>query len=300
MTLTVKIIICLAIGIVLSVGLYNILSYIYKTPSHKAETKLKQINELDSEEEKTLLSQLFKNINKKFSPLVHMNESTRYKLQSALDYLHIKETAEEHFVESVTAGVLIALILGIFGLITTPIMALLGVAVGFLIYSTEMNGPIKQMDNIRKDIELDSSVLARFIADSLKDGNRNVTEILTSCKSGVSTSLQKELERTISELKTINQEQALVNMSNRLNSSNLTQIVIGLLGVLRGEDQTLYFDSLADKFYKEELTMIKKANSLKPAKVSKLSMILILPVVGQVLTSMFLLLMEQFSNNGLL
>ena len=101
-------------------------------------------------------------------------------------------------------------------------------------------------------------------------------------------------------MKTGNQEQALVDMSRRISTSTMTQITVGLLGIVRGDNQTLYFEMLYEKLHKAELTRIRKQNSLKPGKISKISMLLILAVVGLILTGMILTLMEEFKGNGVL
>lgn len=72
------------------------------------------------------------------------------------------------------------------------------------------------------------------------------------------------------------------------------------VGIVRGDNQTLYFEMLYEKLHKAELTRIRKQNSLKPGKISKISMLLILAVVGLILTGMILTLMEEFKSNGVL
>lgn len=284
--------------ILIGIGIFFVLSYLYQTPTLATASAIKSVVNINTDEKESFLSKMFHGISKKIAPHITLNPSTKYKVQLALDYQHYTSTAEEHCVEAASAGVLVGLLVSILGVIN-PIFIIFGVVGGFLIFRLEFEGPLKEMDKIRENINNDSSLMAKFIADSLKDENRNVVEILTSCKNSVSNDYKNELETTITELKTINQETALTNMSKRLNSPNVTQIVMGLLGVLRGDDQTLYFETLADKFYKAELAEIKKKNSLKPGQISKVTMILLVAVIAQILVGMVLSLMATLSEGGL-
>lgn len=286
-------------AMLIAFGLYLILKYIYKTPTDKISKVIVEVSNLNKYEKESSLRKIFHNISNKFAHKIKLNESTRYKLQAALDYQHYKSSAEEHFIESLSGGVFIGLMTCILGFIH-PMFLIVAIMLGFLMYKIEFEAPLNEMDKIRININNDSSLISKYIADSLKDGNRNVVEILSSCKNSLSNDYKKDLEITITELKTINQETALMNMSARINSPNVTQIVMGLLGVLRGDNQVLYFESLADKFYKEELTEIKKKNSLKPSRISRLSMVLLIAVVAQILVGLVLSLVDMLSSSGFL
>lgn len=156
------------------------------------------------------------------------------------------------------------------------------------------------MEQVKEDIEYDSALFCKFVAEELKDNNRNIVYILSTAKESMSNSFKNELERTIAEIKTSSQEEAIINMGKRINTSTMMQIVVGLLGVLDGNNQTTYFEMLYDKLYKQELTEIKKKNSVKPGKISKLSMILMVAIIAQILVGMFLSLFEEFSAFGVL
>ena len=134
-----------------------------------------------------------------------------------------------------------------------------------------------------------------YLAPRIQSALSNITTI-----SDTVDDFKLELEHTLTDMKTGNQEEALIEMGKRLNISSMTQIVVGLLGVLRGDNQTSYFEMLYEKFYKEELARIKKKNSVKVNAISKVTMLLILPVVGMILIGVILVLMEELKNNGVM
>lgn len=287
-------------AIAIAFGIGMILLYISRFPTKKSQRILQTVSTLDKGEEQTTINKILGGISKKVVlGFVELGDSTKYRLQTALSYFHYTVTPEEHFSDALTAGICTALLACVL-MIFNPWFALFGIILGFVIFRNELNAPVKRFKKVKENIDYDSAIFCKFIADALKENNRNVIDILTSCKESVSTDFKLELEHTLTDMKTGNQEQALIEMGKRLNLSSITQIVVGLLGVLRGDNQTVYFDMLYEKFYKEELARIKKKNSLKVGTVSKITMLLILPVVGMILTGVVLVLLEQFKSSGIL
>lgn len=286
-------------AVLIGFGIYMLMLYSAKLPTRKSQQALVTVSNLDKGEEQTTINKMLGGLSKKvILHFVELSDSTKYKLETALSYFHYNVSPEEHFSDAMAAGICVAIIAMFLGIIH-PLFIPVGIVMGFLIFKSELNAPSKRLDVVRQNIDYDASVFCKFIADALKEGNRNVIDILTSCKESVSTDFKLELEHTLTDMKTGNQEQALIDMSKRLNISSLTQIVVGLLGVLRGDNQTNYFEMLYEKFYKEELAKIKKKNSIKVGAVSKVTMILILPVVGMILIGVILVLVEQLKTSGM-
>lgn len=285
-------------GILLGLGVYFIALYVLKLPTSKTQSVLEKTATLDSLKNQTLVNRILGRVSKLLLPIIKLNESTEYRLQNALDYLHYNVTAKQHFADALSAGIVFAII-SLFLFFISPFLGLIGIICSFLFFKIEYDEPIKKMEQIKEDIEYDSALFCKFIADELKENNRNVVQILTVSKESMSKSFKRELELTITEMKTSNQEDAIINMGRRINTSTMTQIVVGLLAVLNGNNQTAYFEMLYDKLYKQELTVIKKKNSVKPGKISKLSIILLIAIISQVLVGMFLSLFEELSSFGL-
>ena len=62
-----------------------------------------------------------------------------------------------------------------------------------------------------------------------------------------------ELDQTIADMKTGNYENALIRFETRIGRPMLWDVVRGLVGVLRGDDQRMYFKmiSITQQIYKE-------------------------------------------------
>ncbi|WP_233476180.1 hypothetical protein [Paenibacillus sonchi] len=84
-------------------------------------------------------------------------------------------------------------------------------------------------------------------------------------------SLQSELFITIADIKSGNQETALLRFETRIGSTMLSDIVRGLLAVLRGDQGVVYFEMLAHDFKLIEIQRLKLTAMKRPGKVRKYS-----------------------------
>ncbi|MNC46422.1 hypothetical protein D3C75_954440 [compost metagenome] len=83
--------------------------------------------------------------------------------------------------------------------------------------------------------------------------------------------LQSELFITIADIKSGNQETALLRLETRIGSTMLSDIVRGLLAVLRGDQGVVYFEMLAHDFKLIEIQRLKLIAMKRPGKVRKYS-----------------------------
>ncbi|MEG1779434.1 MAG: hypothetical protein RR263_04970, partial [Oscillospiraceae bacterium] len=68
-------------------------------------------------------------------------------------------------------------------------------------------------------------------------------------------------------IKTGSTEKALSNFDARLNSVKVSELVRGLIGVYRGDNQELYFEMLTNNYLKSESEAIKKELLTRPEKL---------------------------------
>lgn len=70
--------------------------------------------------------------------------------------------------------------------------------------------------------------------------------------------LKKEIERTLNDMRTGNPENAVNNLSGRVNSGPFTQLTQGLVGLLRGDDQKSYFQMITHDYMSNQKEHINK------------------------------------------
>ena len=120
--------------------------------------------------------------------------------------------------------------------------------------------------------------LPRFVAtvgESLKS-TRDIRGMLESyVRYGGTTALTAEITTTMADMGTGNYEAALTRLEGRVGSSMLSEVVRGLIGVIRGDDGRAYFRMLAHDLKQLELARLKKTAMKRPAKIRRYSFVLL-------------------------
>mgnify|MGYP000851662806 FL=1 len=82
---------------------------------------------------------------------------------------------------------------------------------------------------------------------------------------------KREIEITLADMRTGNYENALTRWEARIQSSMLSDVVKGLIAVIRGDNSTIYFQMLAHDFKQLEIQELKKEAVKRPGKIRKYS-----------------------------
>lgn len=146
--------------------------------------------------------------------------------------------------------------------ILSPVVAVLAVRQLLI----DLKSADKIVSDKRNEIERDLARFTSFIAQELKN-TRNVLAILEGYKNSARPAFRKELLITIGDMKSGSQEAALNHLDSRVGSSMLSEVVLGLLAVLRGDDESNYFDILSHDFDQMEIQEMRLKNAKLPGKV---------------------------------
>ncbi|WP_141499730.1 secretion protein F [Paenibacillus luteus] len=122
----------------------------------------------------------------------------------------------------------------------------------------------------REQIEMELPRFVATIAQELK-ASRDVLRMLEVYAKHADSGLQSELHMTIADMKSGNQETALLRLEARIGSTMLSDTVRGLLAVMRGDQGGVYFDRLAHDFKLMEIQKLKLIARKRPGKIRKYS-----------------------------
>ena len=209
----------------------------------------------------------------KVSRLVRLSDFKRRKLESALKSADISMTPETYiakaWVKAGLVGLLIVPLLLIFPLLT-PVILFLAIAVYFR--------EIKQADEIvkikREEIEYELPRLVGTISQELR-ASRDVLSILKAYQQNAGPAMKRELEITIADMASGNEETALTRFETRIGSTMLSDIIRGLIAVKRGDNGIVYFQMLSITFKQLEVQRLKLEAMKKPGKMKKYSFFLL-------------------------
>jgi len=210
----------------------------------------------------------------KLSRFIRMDEYNRGRMKNILKAAGINLTPEEYMGYAyVKAGaVLIGVILC---LLVIPLLSPVFIFLAIAIYFKEIRKADEQLKVLRERIESDLPRFVMTIEQELRT-SRDVLGILENYKKNAGEALRHELDVVCADMRSSSYEAALTRFEARFNSPQLSDVVRGLIGVLRGDDGTIYFKMLAHDFKLLELQKLKKEAQKIPPKVRKYSFFLLM------------------------
>ena len=95
-------------------------------------------------------------------------------------------------------------------------------------------------------------------------------------KENAGAEFRQELDIVCADMRSSSYEAALTRFETRLNSPQLSDIVRGLVGVLRGDDGVIYFQMLTHDFKQAELQRLKAKAAKIPPKIRVFSFLMLM------------------------
>ena len=108
--------------------------------------------------------------------------------------------------------------------------------------------------------------------------------ILSSYKKNAGKSLRDELEITVADMRSGNYEAALLRFEGRSSIASLSDIVRGLIGVLRGDNNVAYFEMLSHDLDVLEVQRLENLAMRQPGKIKKYLFLLLVCLLFMYLT----------------
>jgi hypothetical protein len=106
--------------------------------------------------------------------------------------------------------------------------------------------------------------------------SRDVLSIIENFKKNAGTALAAELDIVTADMRSSSYEAALTRFEARLSSTMLSDVVRGLISVLRGDDSAVYFQMLAHDLKQIELQRLKTEAQKIPPKIRVFSFLMLM------------------------
>ena len=261
------------IGMLCGIGLFLVLVDVYKIPYMKTSKAVKSL----SSKQKVKTSGLdvwLGNLALWLAKRIRINEFKRVQLEADLQTAQIEITPEMFKANAIVK----ALLIGVFAIPVLFIFPLLCPVIIFLaifLYSREMKSIGNRIKEKRQKIENELPRLVFTIEKTLTH-NRDVLYMLESYEKNAGPEMKHELGITIADMKSGNYEAAITRLESRVGSSMMSDVCRGLIGILRGDDNGLYWTSLSLKFNDIQRQQLRLEAQKVPRKVKRLSMCLLI------------------------
>jgi archaeal flagellar protein FlaJ len=256
-----------------AVGLFFLLCDLLKLPTLAAAKALLSAGREKKKAAKSMETYLTMTA-VKLSKFIRMDEYKRSRLANTLKAAGNPMTPELYTAYAIVkAGAIAVLIIPCLYLLPllTPVLAMLAA----LMYFKEIRKADEQLKVKREQIE---GELPRFVAtieQNLKS-NRDVLAMLEHYKQHAGEIFSNELGILTADMRSSSYEAALTRFEARFNSPKLSDVVRGLIGVLRGDNGAVYFQMLSHDFKALELQRLRGEALKIPPKIRVHSFVMLM------------------------
>jgi len=263
----------LIIGIIFGVGLFYILVDALKIPYYKTSKAVENLSKRQKVK-KSSIDMWLSGFAELIAKRLRLNEFKRSQLESDL-----KTAQMDISPEMFTANAIVkSCIIGVWAVPVAFILPLLAPVILFLavfLYRIEIKSVNKKIRVKRQKIEYELPRLVSNIEKTLSH-NRDVLYMIESYAQNAGPEMKHELSITVADMKSGNYEDAIIRLESRVGSSMMSDVCRGLIGILRGDDNRMYWASLAMKFNDTARQQLRLQAQKVPRKVRRLSMCLLL------------------------
>ena len=182
--------------------------------------------------------------------------------------------------------------MGIFAIpvfFVAKVLSLVVLAIAVTVWFLEYRKVGKKIRTRRTKIEYELPRLVGTIEKTMQHSH-DVIYMLDSYRAHAGEEMREELEITVADMRSGNQEVALTRLESRVGSTMLSDVTRGLISLIHGDDNSMYWAQLSMKFSDYQRQLLRAQANAVPRKVRKLSMALLccfmliyVAVIGQVL-----------------
>ena len=249
-------------AILLAVGLYCVCTASFPGVYRPARRALRCRAPKPLTQSQVLQNQLAE----KIEPYIDPDPIKRAQTETLLHNLGHTESPELWEAQSLAGSIFAAALCSAALLISVPLGACGMVLTGACYYSNRRKKLERELEQKRTAIERELPQFASTIRQSLNT-TRDIVAILTSYRRVCGPVLAGEIDQTLNDMCTGNAERAIRALEGRVSSPKLGQLTRGLLAVLRGDDQRLYFDVLAEEYRKSQDEEVERELLQRPQKL---------------------------------
>ena len=229
----------------------------------------------------------------KLAPYIRMDEYKKGRLKNILKAsgLNMEPEVYQAFAVAKAGAVMLGVIPAI---LVFPLLSIIVVFLSVMIYFQEINRADELLAAKRGTIESELPRFVSTIEQELKN-SRDILSIVENYKKNAGEQFAGELDILVADMRSSSYEAALTRFEARLNSPMLSDVVRGMISVLRGDDGAMYFQMLAHDFKQMELQRLKKEAQKIPPKIRVFSFVMLMCFLA---TYLVIIVMEIIKSMG--
>lgn len=280
-----------AIGV--GVGVFMVLLDLFKVPSYKTSATMRSAERLYNTKEMKINSVL-EELAKWLTKYIHLRDHKRAQIQANLNTARMMISPERFTADCIVkAGVVGCLAIPVLPI--SPILSVLILVVAVIYYFNLLQELKHRVKAHRDTVEFELVQMIFTIGQVLRN-SRDVIQMLQNYREIAGEEMKQELDITLADMLSGNQEQAISRMEIRVGSLMMSDVCRGLISIIRGEDTTAYWISLQLKFTEHQRDLLKRKAEKIPARVNRLSMAMLFAFMGLWLTLFVVQMVNSLGN----
>ena len=277
-------------GLLVGIAAYFLLADALKLPTVRTSRAVNNLSKRQTDKTSSLDVWLG-NFASSLARHLPMNEYRREELSADLKTAQMEVTPEQYTANAIVKALLIG-VLAIPTLFVSPILSPIILFLAFVLYRMNIKSVKVRIGSKRSRIEAD---LPRLVATIYKklDYQRNILDILTDFSKHARPEMKHELDITIADIRSGNEEAAVTRLESRVGSPMMSDVCRGFYTMINGDVADNYWSSLEIKFSEIQRQRLKAEAAKVPRKVRRLSMCLlvcfmliyVVVIVAQIMSS---------------
>ncbi len=247
-------------------GYFRLLLFAFRMPSMKANKVAGRIIKINKGN--NIIGLLIQYLSSIIEKRIILSEGKKLKIESYIKYSENENLSANAYEADKLARVVFIASIGILLLKIIPVASIITFIMAFVYYFRADSSLEAVYTKKKQEIEYELPRFCATINQEIKN-TTDVIDILTRYAKGTDKTLRKELFITIADMKSSNYEAALVRFESRVSLGSLSDIVRGLIGVIRGDDMRTYFEMLSHDLDELELQRLEDRAAKQPDKIKK-------------------------------
>lgn len=285
----------ICVVLLVSIGLYRIVSYSLFLPGKNVRDLIRYPHGKPSFEEQT--AKTLRPVTNLITKLMPMSEYKRQRYEADFARLGIPISPEEY-----SAGLIAkSLLLGLLGLAFIPLgipwLTALTCVVGILAYFQSTNKLRKRVEKLNQAIDAELPRMVGTMECTLGN-NHDLIGFFTRYRRVAGKVLGQELDVLLTDLQTGNQELALRRMEGRIQSSNLSALIMVLLGVDQGTDQRTSLAVLSRDIRTKERELMRRRMEKRPGRIKTACLILTVEMILMFMVPLVMMIVSTLTQVG--
>jgi len=252
----------------LGTGLYFVLADFLKVPTLATTKAVIAVTRREKKQAKSGEAIIF-DLAVKLARYIKLGDYKKRKMAATLKSAEISLSPEIYTAKAIVkAGLILSAVVPCLAIlpILAPVTIFLAIAIFFKDYQAAD-------EIVRKKREAIDRELPRFVNTLTQElkASRDILSILEAYQKLAGDAFRTELEITVADMKSGSHETALTRFEARMGSAQLSDVVRGLIAVMRGDNGLVYFQMLAHDLKQHEIQKLKMIALKRPGKIKKYS-----------------------------